>query len=147
MMGSALTYSGVTLYPKGGNRSSKCLPVQTEWEATRGFFGFCFFFFFVSSAFAVSLPLAAYVGHQGWTSVRSRNYRPLRALCGMEVAPVSCCQQPHQVEGTRSCRKDRSLGVAMQRGLHCLVWSGPPHHLSALLLSHLLPAFPPFHTG
>lgn len=143
MIGSALTYRGVTLYPKGGNRSSKCLPVQTEWEATRWWI----FFFFVSSAFAVSLPLAGCVGHQGPTTVRSRSYRPLRALGGMEVAPVSSCQQPHQVEGTRSCRKDRSLGVAVQRGLHCLVWSGPPYHLSAHLLSHLLSAFPPFHTG
>lgn len=65
----------------------------------------------------------------------------------MEVAPVSCFQQPHQVEGARSCRRDRFLGVAMQRGLHCLVWSCTPYHLSALLLSHLLSAFPPFHTG
>lgn len=59
-MGSALTYSGVTLYPKGGNRSSKCLPVQTEWEATR-----LFSFFFLAPC-SVTLPLAGYVEHRGW---------------------------------------------------------------------------------
>lgn len=81
-------------------------------------------FFFVSSAFAVSLPLAGCVGHQGRTTVRSRSYRPLRALCGMEVAPVSSCQQPHQVEGTHFCRKDRGLLVWPCRE-GCIVLFGP----------------------
>lgn len=58
-MDSALAYSGVTLYPRGGNRSSKCLPVQTEWEATRLF---SFFFFFCEPP--VSQQLSCYVWHR-----------------------------------------------------------------------------------
>lgn len=58
-MGSALTYSGVTLYPKGGNRSSKCLPVQTEWEATR------LFSFFLALCFLSDSPISWLCGASG----------------------------------------------------------------------------------
>lgn len=59
-MDSALAYSGVILYPKGGNRSSKCLPVQTEWEATR-----FFSFFFCKLCFCRDSPISWLCGASG----------------------------------------------------------------------------------
>jgi len=65
-MGSTVTYSGVTLYPKGGNRSSKCLPVQTAWEATRLFSVFSVFFFFLALCFLSGSPIELVIwGHWG----------------------------------------------------------------------------------
>lgn len=137
-MGSALTYSGVTLQPKGGNRSSKCLPVQTEWEATRGLYFSFLFFFSVSSAFAVSLPLAGYVGCRA-SGVDLYQKQELQAPQG-SLWDGSC--PSFMLSGTSSSGRSTFLqkrqvswcGQAERAALSCLVRSPLPF-VSALAQS------------